>query len=61
MLAVLEFADTFSQFNSVPGWKLHALKGNRKGEYSLKVTGNWRLAFRVAKQTISKINLEDYH
>jgi proteic killer suppression protein len=61
MLAVLEFADDLSQVKTVPGWKLHPLKGNRKGEYSLTVTGNWRLTFRLEGRTISELNFEDYH
>lgn len=61
MLAALEFSDTISQIKTVPGWKLHALKGDRRGEYSLTVTGNWRLTFHLTEHTISEINFEDYH
>ena len=31
---------------NLPGWCLHSLKGQRKGEYSVTVTGNYRLTFR---------------
>jgi len=61
MLAALEFSDSLSQIETVPGWKLHPLKGDRKGEYSLTVTGNWRLTFRLLGNTITDLNLEDYH
>src|SRR5207248_5739432 len=36
---------------NLPGWKLHSLKGQRKGEYAITVTGNYRLTFRDRKST----------
>lgn len=61
ILAALEFADTLVQVATVPGWKLHPLKGGRKGEYSITVTANWRLTFRIEGNAITDINFEDYH
>jgi proteic killer suppression protein len=45
------------------GWKLHPLKGDLKGLWSLTVTGNLRLIFRDDEPTItaSDIDLIDYH
>ncbi len=39
------------------------LTGGRKGTWSLSVTGNWRLTFRIdsAERVICDMNLEDYH
>jgi len=47
----------------VSGWKLHPLKGDLKGLWSLMVTGNWRLIFRYDEptNTASDIDLIDYH
>jgi proteic killer suppression protein len=39
----------------------HELKGNRKGTYAWKVSGNWRLTFRFEDGEASDIDLEDYH
>lgn len=61
ILAALQFADNLSQVETVPGWKLHPLKGGRKGEYSLTVTGNWRLTFTVEGNIVTDVNCEDYH
>lgn len=61
ILAALEFADTLAQVATVPGWKLHPLKGGRKGAYSITVTANWRLTFRIEGNAITDINFEDYH
>jgi proteic killer suppression protein len=38
----------------------HELKGERKGTYALRVTGNWRITFRW-RDGASDIDLEDYH
>jgi len=61
ILAALEFAGDLSQVASVPGWKLHPLKGDRKGEYAITVTGNMRITFSLKGSDIHLINFEDYH
>jgi len=44
-----------------PGWRLHALKGNLKGFWSVSVSGNWRIVFRFAKGDAFDVDLIDYH
>jgi proteic killer suppression protein len=61
ILAALEFADDLAQVATMPGWKLHPLRGDRKGEYSVGVTGNWRITFRLQGNTVTDVNFEDYH
>ena len=61
ILAALEFADDLTQVATMPGWKLHPLKGDRKGEYSITVTGNWRITFRLQGNAVTDLNFEDYH
>jgi toxin HigB-1 len=63
LLFALENAETLEQLGRFPGWKLHPLKGDRKGFWSLTVTGNWRLIFRHDEKTntASDIDLIDYH
>ena len=63
LLFALETAETLEQLRRFPGWKLHPLKGDRKGSWSLTVTGNWRLIFGYDEQTntASDIDLIDYH
>ena len=62
LLFALETAETLEQLGRFPGWKLHPLKGDLKGLWSLTVTGNWRLIFRYdeAANTASDIDLIDY-
>ena len=46
---------------NLPGWDLHQLKGKRKGEYAISVTGSYRLTFRFENAEVRDVNLEDYH
>ena len=61
MLTAIEEAENVSELETVPGWKLHPLKGDRKGVWSLTVTRNYRLTFRFEGTTVSDIDFEDYH
>ena len=63
LLFALETAEALEQLGRFPGWKLHPLKGDLKGLWSLTVTGNGRLIFRYDEQsnTASDIDLIDYH
>ena len=63
LLFALETAHVLEQVGRFPGWRLHALKGDLKGHWSLTVTGNWRLVFRYDQenQTATDIDLIDYH
>jgi len=45
----------------LPGLRLHALKGKRKGVWSVVVSANWRVTFRFAGQNAEVVNYEDYH
>lgn len=44
-----------------PGLKLHQLKGNLKGTWSVTVSGNWRITFRFTGINAELVNYEDYH
>jgi proteic killer suppression protein len=50
LVFALETAETLQQLGRFPGWKLHPLKGDRKGSWSLTVTGNWRLVFHYDEE-----------
>jgi proteic killer suppression protein len=60
MLTALEESESVAELKTVPGWRLHPLRGDRKGVWSLIVT-RYRLTFRVEGRMISEIDLEDYH
>jgi proteic killer suppression protein len=46
---------------NIPGYGLHELKGDRKGTWSIKISGNWRITFRFEDGDAYDVNLEDYH
>lgn len=46
---------------NLPGYRFHPLKGDRKGEYAVNVSGNWRLIFRFVDGHATDVHLEDYH
>lgn len=45
----------------LPGYRLHELKGDRKGTWSVTVSGNWRLTFGFRGGDAYDLDLEDYH
>ena len=46
---------------NLPGLGFHPLKGDRKGTYSVTVSGNWRVTFRFDGENATDLDLEDYH
>lgn len=62
MLAFIDSADSFDALATPPNFGFHALTGDRAGEFAMTVTRNYRLTFtKVDEQTISALDLEDYH
>jgi toxin HigB-1 len=45
----------------MPGYRLHPLKGNRQGQWSATVSGNWRLIFEFEGKHATNVDLLDYH
>ena len=58
--AQVEDIDSFAE-NAPRGWWFHRLTGDRKHEWSVSVSGNWRITFEEADGYIDRLNLEDYH
>ena len=46
---------------SNPGFGLHPLKGKRKGQWSVWVSGNWRVVLGFAGSNVTNVDLVDYH
>ena len=61
MLAAVDAADHVEEIGLFPGWRLHPLKGELAGFWSLTVTGNWRLIFRFTDGDAFDLDLVDYH
>jgi toxin HigB-1 len=46
---------------SMPGYRLHKLKGDREGQWSATVSGNWRLIFEFVGEHATNVDLVDYY
>ena len=60
ILAALDAATGPDELNH-PGYKLHALKGDLKGFWSIWVNGNWRITFRFIGPDVELVDYQDYH
>jgi len=59
----LEAATTLRDLAALPGNRLEALVGDRKGQYSIRVNDRWRICFEWPKESPGPVNVEivDYH
>jgi proteic killer suppression protein len=46
---------------NTPNYRLHALKGGRKGQWAVWVSANWRLVFEFEESSAINVDLTDYH
>ena len=46
---------------ALPGYKLHALRGELKGHSAVTISGNWRIVFRFDDGDTFEVDLVDYH
>ena len=46
---------------AIPGWQLHALKGDLAGHWAVSVSGNWRLLFAFEGEDAVLVDYRDYH
>lgn len=60
ILARLDAAATVSDMN-LPGFRLHPLKGSRKGFWAVTVRANWRVVFRFTDGEARDVDYVDYH
>lgn len=63
ILTFLQEMEDVRELRDVPSWKVHQLTGDRKGTWSLHVTRNWRITFRIdqTEGEILDLDYEDYH
>ena len=60
VLGALNEAGDTTQLD-IPGWRLHRLKGELKGFWSITINGNWRVIFRFVAQDVELVDYLDYH
>ena len=60
-LTLLDEARNPGVLASQPGYRLHPLKGDMAGLWSVRVSGNWRVVFRFEDNEAVDVDLVDYH
>jgi proteic killer suppression protein len=61
MLAQLHISEAPEDMDGMPGWRLHPLKGDRAGQWSVTVSGNLRIVFLFKDKDALDVDLVDYH
>lgn len=62
MIAYLVAIEAVEELHIPPNWGAHELTGDRAGTWSLTVSKNWRMTFRLNEEgAIADLDLEDYH
>ena len=57
----LDMATGLEDLKVPPSNRLHALKGDRKGQHSISINDQWRICFRFVDGDAYEVNITDYH
>ena len=57
----LEAATSLKDLAALPGNRFEALKGDRKGQYSIRINDQWRVCFRWHEGDAHDVEIVDYH
>lgn len=60
-LSLLDSAEVIEDLRIPPGNRLEKLKGDREGEYSIRINNQWRLCFRWLEGNAFDVEIVDYH
>ncbi|MAU22948.1 MAG: Killer protein [Martelella sp.] len=60
-LTMIDNAYALNDLRSPPGNRLEALKGNRKGQYSIRINDQWRICFVWTDGGAEDVEIVDYH
>jgi toxin HigB-1 len=63
LIAILDALDVIEHATDmdIAGLYFHRLKGDRKDEYAVRVSGNWRVTWKMDGNDATDVSLEDYH
>jgi proteic killer suppression protein len=61
VLSVLDSAAAVEDMDLLPGMRLHPLKGDLAGYWSVSLSGNWRIIFKFENGEANRVDLVDYH
>lgn len=57
----LDAARSLPELLAIRGNRLEALKGNRQGQHSIRINGQWRICFRWVQPDAQDVEIVDYH
>lgn len=60
-LTGLNIASSLDDLKCPPGNKLEALKGDRKGQHSIRINKQWRICFKWQRDNAYDVEIVDYH
>ncbi len=60
-LLVLDAAGKLDDLRVPPGNRLEALRGDREGQHSIRINGQWRICFRWGPSGAEDVEIVDYH
>ena len=60
-LFLIDDAEAIQDLRSPPGNRLEALKGDRKGQYSIRINDQYRVCFRWTERGARDVEIVDYH
>jgi proteic killer suppression protein len=60
-LTALDAAREFKDLRSPPGNRLEALSGDRQGQFSIRINGQWRICFKWTSEGPTDVQIVDYH
>ena len=60
-LLLIDAAENIDDLRIPPGNRLERLKGNRKGQYSIRINDQWRICFKWSSGHASEVEIVDYH
>jgi proteic killer suppression protein len=60
-LEYIDLATSINDLRILPGNRLHALEGDRSGQYSISINDQWRICFRFVDGDAHDVEIADYH
>jgi proteic killer suppression protein len=60
-LEYINLATTLTDLRVPPSNRLHALKGDREGQFSISINDQWRICFRFVDGDAYEVEITDYH
>ena len=60
-LQALDVTPSLTALRAIPGFRLEALRGDRKGQFSIRINDQWRVCFRWESDGAHDVEIVDYH